>query len=54
METTLQALIVKKFKDAEADLDIGRHWIDETSFYESPAASSATRTGGLSPRSVSR
>jgi hypothetical protein len=30
METTLQALIVKKFKDAEADLDIGRHWIDET------------------------
>jgi hypothetical protein len=30
MTSTLQALIVKKFKDAEADLDIGRHWIDET------------------------
>jgi hypothetical protein len=30
MDSTLQALIVKKFKDAEADLDIGRHWIDET------------------------
>jgi hypothetical protein len=30
METTLQALIVKKFKDTEAALDIGRHWIDET------------------------
>jgi hypothetical protein len=30
MESTLQALMVKKFKDAEANLDIGRHWIDET------------------------
>ncbi len=30
MDSTLQALLVKKFKDAEADLDIGRHWIDET------------------------
>jgi hypothetical protein len=30
MDSTLQALIVKKFKDAEADLDTGRHWIDET------------------------
>jgi hypothetical protein len=30
MDSTLQALIVKKFKDAEMDLDVGRHWIDET------------------------
>ena len=30
MENALQALMFKKFKDAEADLDIGRHWIDET------------------------
>ena len=30
MDSTLQALIVKKFKDAQADLDNGRHWIDET------------------------
>jgi hypothetical protein len=30
MDSTLQSLIVKKFKDAQADLDIGRHWIDET------------------------
>jgi hypothetical protein len=30
MDSTLQALIVRKFKDAQADLDIGRHWIDET------------------------
>lgn len=30
METTLKALIVKKFKDAEMDLDVGRHWVDET------------------------
>jgi hypothetical protein len=29
MDSTLQALIVKKFKDAEMDLDVGRHWIDE-------------------------
>jgi hypothetical protein len=30
METTLKALIVKKFKDADIDLDVGRHWVDET------------------------
>jgi hypothetical protein len=30
MDSTLEALIVRKFKDAEADLDVGRHWIDET------------------------
>lgn len=30
MDTTLKALIVKKFKDAEMDLDVGRHWVDET------------------------
>jgi len=30
MDSTLQALIVKKFKDAEMDLDVGRHWIEET------------------------
>jgi hypothetical protein len=30
MDSTLKALIVKKFKNAEMDLDVGRHWIDET------------------------
>ena len=30
METTLQVLIVKKFKDAELELNVGRHWVDET------------------------
>jgi len=30
MDSTLKALIVKKFKDSELDLDVGRHWIDET------------------------
>ncbi len=30
MDSSIKALIVKKFNDAEADLDIGRHWIDET------------------------
>ena len=30
MDTSIKALIVKKFKDAELDLDVGRHWIDET------------------------
>ena len=30
MDSTLKALIVKKFKDSEFDLDVGRHWIDET------------------------
>jgi hypothetical protein len=30
MDSTLQALIVTKFKDAEANLDVGRHWIGET------------------------
>ena len=30
MDSNLKALIVKKFKDAESDLDVGRHWIDET------------------------
>lgn len=30
MDSTLKALMVKKFKDSEADLEVGRHWIDET------------------------
>ncbi len=30
MDSTLKALIVKKFKDAELGLDVGRHWTDET------------------------
>ena len=30
MDSSIKALIVKKFKDAEADLNVGRHWIDET------------------------
>lgn len=30
MDTSIKALIVKKFKDAEAELDVGRHYIDET------------------------
>jgi len=30
MDSTLKALIVKKFKDSKLDLDVGRHWIDET------------------------
>lgn len=30
MDSILKALIAKKFKDADLDLDIGRHWIDET------------------------
>lgn len=30
MENRIKALIVKKFKDVEIDLDVGRHWVDET------------------------
>jgi hypothetical protein len=30
MDSSIKALIVKKFKDSESDLDVGRHWIDET------------------------
>ena len=30
MDSNIKALIVKKFKDAELNLDLGRHWIDET------------------------
>jgi hypothetical protein len=30
MDSNIRALIVKKFKDAEMDLDVGRHWVDET------------------------
>ena len=30
MDSNVKALIVKKFKDAEMDLDVGRHWIEET------------------------
>jgi hypothetical protein len=30
MDSTLQALIVKKFKDTDLDLDVGYHFIDET------------------------
>ena len=30
MDNNTKALIVKKFKDAELDLDVGRHWVDET------------------------
>jgi hypothetical protein len=30
MDSSIKALIVKKFKDAGLDLDVGRHWVDET------------------------
>jgi hypothetical protein len=30
MDSTIKALIVKKFKDSEMDFDVGRHFIDET------------------------
>ena len=30
MDSTLKALVVKKFKDSELNLDVGRHWVDET------------------------
>ena len=30
MDSSIKALIVKKFKDAEMNLDVGRHWVDET------------------------
>ena len=30
MDSNIKALIVKKFKDAEMDLDVGRHWVAET------------------------
>ena len=30
MDSNIKALIVKKFKDAEMDLDVGRHRVDET------------------------
>ena len=30
MDSSIKALIVKKFKDAELDLDVGRHFIEET------------------------
>jgi hypothetical protein len=30
MESTVKALIAKKFKDADMDLDVGRRWMDET------------------------
>ena len=30
MDSNVKALIVKKFKDVEMDLDVGRHWVDET------------------------
>jgi hypothetical protein len=30
MDSNLKALIVKKFKDAELDLELGRHWVDQT------------------------
>lgn len=30
MDSSIKALIVKKFKDAELDLEVGRHWVDKT------------------------
>jgi len=30
MDSNVKALIAKKFKDAEMDLDVGRHWVEET------------------------
>ena len=30
MDSNIKALIVKKFKDTEMDLNVGRHWVDET------------------------
>jgi hypothetical protein len=30
MDSTVKALIVKKFKDEALDLDVGRHHVDET------------------------
>jgi hypothetical protein len=38
MNNTLKALIIKKFKDSELDLDAGRHWIDETVVLRVPAS----------------
>jgi hypothetical protein len=29
MNSNVKALVVKKFKDAEMDLEVGRHWIEE-------------------------
>jgi hypothetical protein len=30
MDSSIKALIVKKFKDADLEFDVGRHWVDET------------------------
>ena len=30
MDSNIKALIVKKFKDSEMDLEVGRHCVDET------------------------
>jgi hypothetical protein len=30
MDSNIKALIVKKLKGSEVDLDVGRHWVDET------------------------
>ena len=30
MDSNIKALIVKKLKGSEMDLDVGRHWVDET------------------------
>lgn len=30
IDSNIKALIVKKFKDTGMDLDVGRHWVDET------------------------
>lgn len=30
MDSSIKALVAKKFKDFDLDLDVGRHWVDET------------------------
>jgi hypothetical protein len=30
MDSSIKALIAKKFKDTDLDLDVGRHWVEET------------------------
>jgi hypothetical protein len=53
MDSTLKALIIKKFKDAEIDLEVGRHWVDETIVLRVSGRSSGTWTSGFCPRSAS-
>jgi hypothetical protein len=54
MESSIKALIVKKFKDTDLELDVGRHFIDETVVVRISGTVERREDQWIPPRSVFR